>query len=84
MKPDWSKAPEWANYWAVDENGEALQKRPRTADDIVNERVIPAIQETVDDGYRDGEEETLEHDKEQSREEIAHDENHAIDSERIR
>lgn len=21
MKPDWTKAPEWANYWAVDEDG---------------------------------------------------------------
>jgi len=22
MKPNWTDAPEWANYWAVDENGE--------------------------------------------------------------
>jgi hypothetical protein len=23
LKPDWSKAPEWANWWAIDRTGDA-------------------------------------------------------------
>lgn len=34
-KPDWSKAPEWAYWWAVDENGKAYwyPEQPSVYDD---------------------------------------------------
>lgn len=36
VKPDWSKAPEWANYWAADADGEAFwyDTRPSLEDTI--------------------------------------------------
>ena len=40
IKPDWSKAPTWANYWAVDINGSAFwyAKKPESDwDDEGNE-----------------------------------------------
>ena len=34
IKPDWSTAPEWAQYWAIDDNGDAYWygKKPDRGD----------------------------------------------------
>ena len=35
IKPDWSKAPKWANWWAMDENGSSAfyKDKPTLAKD---------------------------------------------------
>lgn len=37
-EPDWSKAPEWANYHAVDQNGDTYwyENKPSAFDEVWN------------------------------------------------
>lgn len=53
MKPDWSKAPDWAQWWACDECGVSYWFSKKPLPDVIMGIWVSDFREQTDDIYAD-------------------------------